>query len=227
MARCALRPIEGAELVEHLDALLTHWGVEILPAGPDELEPDAAQRARAKAFDRAMRHGKWLSCAYPGSEGVENRTIRPMEMWIHRDQAYFRVYCARRAGYRTFKVCRSEGVVVLPDEKAPTDPGPERYQPRRASVWAGTRRRVVIRTWGQARFVAVEHPVSKQLMWEDEGDSRLVTTWVKGFSDALWWIIPLGGDAYVEDPPELRAKVKAELQRALARYPEEDGEASG
>ncbi len=225
MARRALRPAEGSLPVKHLDDLLKAWRVEVPPAGEDEFEPDDAQRARVGTFDTGMRQGRWVGFRYPGSGGVEHRSVRPLKLWISRDQAYTRAWSARRGRERTFKICRSTEVTLLPDEHAPSDAGPERYDPRRRSVWAGTRQPIKVRLWGAARLLAVEHPISKAVHWKDEGETRVLTTWVKGLSDALWWIIPLGGDVEVLSPPRLREMVEAELQKALGRYGKVSGPA--
>jgi predicted DNA-binding transcriptional regulator YafY len=224
LARDALGPLAGTDVVRELDRLLEQWP----PASASDYSVGARVGGGARSvllavLDAALRNRRRVVIEYQGTrdETPHDREIDPLVLRLEHDQPYLFAYCHERRDYRLFKLAR---VVAIHESEKPagdhTDVDLDTLLASSVKVWLGgePERVVVWISRAKARFVT-EYPLVPQQQVETLPDGTvLVRAAVTGLVEALRWVLSWGADAEVVAPKELRDAVREELRGALGRY---------
>jgi predicted DNA-binding transcriptional regulator YafY len=224
LARDALGPLEGTDVVRELDSLLEQWP----PASaPDySVGPRAGSGSRSAlltVLDAALRTRRRVVIEYQGTQddAPRRRELDPLVLRLEHDQPYLFAYCHERQDYRLFKLAR---VAAIHESEKPAgdhaDVDLDALLASSVKVWLGGEpERVVVRiARSKARFAA-EYPLVPHQEVETLPDGTvLVRAAVTGLVEALRWVLSWGADAEVVAPRELRDAVREELSGALGRY---------
>ncbi len=163
------------------------------------------------------------AAAYDPSRGIRRARVRPyaIEPSALTHALYLIGYDEERGGRRTFKVERIRDAALTPQTFDPAEgAGTVAELARGWDVIADQPlTSVVVRFKPEvARRVAeTRWHASQQLEREPDG-SLLWRARVAGLHEVQLWILGWGADAEVLEPPELRASVAEQLQRAAEQY---------
>lgn len=162
-----------------------------------------------------------------GKNREERITIHPYAMVLHRDSIYCVGFHVDRGEVRTFLLDRMRDTQAAATERfeLPSDFDIDEYFQGEFGIFkSDEKHRVVIEFDALAaehlRYVRV-HP-SQKLAATAGGGLRLTMT-VGNLTQLTGWILEWGKRARVVEPPELVARVKEELEGALAGYEEGKG----
>lgn len=223
LARAMLAPLEGSALVREVDALLalqpTHARRPLASAqaAPHAVRPDVVARV-----ERACRTRRQLGFTYRGARdrGGAARVVDPIELRLDRAHLYLVAWDPDRADHRVFKLARMTDVRVLDSPSSPP-PGYDasRFFAHARGIWSGDVVDVAIRLAPSIARYAAEWPlVSDQHLDPEPSGAVVVRARVAGLWEAMRWTLTWGRGAQVLAPPELRDRVREELEAALAGY---------
>ena len=181
--------------------------------------------ALTKAWsDRRVVEIDYEAAAYEGRRGERStRVVRPylVEPSIQTHALYLIGWDEDRAGTRTFKIERIQGVTLLPRTFEPPEEG--QVEATLQQGWDIIADQapveVVLRFSPQVADRVLEtrwHP-GQRTERQADGSLRWSTT-VAGTIEIRLWIQSWGADVEVLGPRELREQVAAELRRALQAY---------
>jgi proteasome accessory factor C len=187
-------------------------------AGPAAVAVDlsrAGEEGTTTAVREALETGRALRIVYytAGRDAVSRRVVDPMRLLVVEGRAYVEAWCRRAEGVRLFRLDRVEDVAVLdepaapPVDAEPTDVSAGAYRPRPGDPAA------TLLLEPGALWVSEYYPVDEVV---ERPDGRVRVR--MHYADEAWLVrlvLGLGGEARVEDPPELAAAVAARARAAL------------
>ncbi|KOX28063.1 protein pafC [Saccharothrix sp. NRRL B-16348] len=179
---------------------------------------EAPETARVRdAVSDGVRRGRALHLRYytPSRDEITGRVVDPMRMLLVEGRGYLEAWCRAADGVRLFRLDRIDAVDVLdepaapPPHATPTDTSEGLFQPD------PSQRTAVLVLEPDARWVAEYYPTDG-LVELPEGRARVLMR----YADTAWMVrllLGLGGEAHVEQPPDLVAEVARQAEAALRR----------
>jgi predicted DNA-binding transcriptional regulator YafY len=153
-----------------------------------------------------------------GSSSVVH--VEPHSLRVAGGQGYFRGWCVERNAERTYKLARVAGI-ALTDEPATHAPKLTGAQVFAGAVkaWSGEPTVIRVAIEPAVAWLADEYPLSRdQRVLKRPDGGALVEAKVAGIVETAKWVLSWGGFAEALEPVELRALVRRELAKALAKY---------
>lgn len=195
---------------------------ELYRIGPG---PDHHYAARAEIVARlnqALGERRSVDIAYHSLKSPDRqlRRVDPYALWFKNNTLYLVAFCQRRGQVRIFVVDRISMIQTTGERfTVPADFDLDRYLADCFGVMRGEACNVRIRispAW--ARYVAERswHP-SQHIQQQIDGGIEIAFR-VAGLEEIRQWVLSLGPEALVIEPPELKAAVAESLAEALARY---------
>jgi len=180
------------------------------PRGTDDLLARLRQAAQE-------RHEVELGYDKEGSSGAEARKVHPRAVVEHRGRWYVYAYDPARSADRTFRVDRVRGVRETGASFADHGPlDPSLFQRAALFFPTGAEKPVTVRFspatagWALSRYGERAHRLA--------GGGVEVPIETAGTRYAVSLVLSFAGAAEIVDPPEARAALRAEVERALSRY---------
>jgi len=218
VARQVLAGLPGSRAARRIEPRLRG-----LPAPPLHVETavpvdDGVARAveAALAGDRRL-----LSFAYRGlrdEDGGRRRTVEPIELRFSQRAWYLFALDVDKGELRTFKLARMADAVVHDVRCTRSTVDAAQAHAHSVSVWSTDEVfDVAIRIHPPHAAVAHEYPLQASQVIEHDGDTVIIRARVAGLEEVTRWVLRWGGDARVEAPAALRARVRDEYERALRR----------
>ncbi|MFD1152201.1 helix-turn-helix transcriptional regulator [Saccharothrix hoggarensis] len=179
---------------------------------------EAPETARVRdAVSDGVRRGRALRLSYytPSRDEITDRVVDPMRMLLVEGRGYLEAWCRAADGVRLFRLDRIDAVDVLdepaapPPHAEPTDTSEGLFKPD------PSQRTAVLVLEPDARWVAEYYPTDG-LVELEEGRARVLMR----YADTAWMVrllLGLGGEAHVEQPPDLVAEVARQAEAALRR----------
>ena len=224
IARNALEPLAGTELVDQLDTILS-----LMPTAPAEAPqldiPRPRSRTRAaivRTLETGMRERKRVRIdVRVASRGgaLESYVVEPTTLRVADDDLYMLCWAVERDAYRTFKVSRIQRAIAL-DEPASVRPPPAEDGFRSSvKAWSGQPTDVVIRLAPRVAHFVEEYPLvaDQRVARLEDGSVRLEAT-VAGIIEVSRWVLSWGASAEVLSPEPLRQLLFEEHRRAAEAY---------
>jgi proteasome accessory factor C len=179
-------------------------------------EAPETSRVRDTVSDGVLRK-RALHLRYytPSRDEITERVVDPMRMLLVEGRGYLEAWCRAADGVRLFRLDRIDAVDVLdepaapPPHATPTDTSEGLFQPD------PSQRTAVLVLEPDARWVAEYYPTDG-LVELPEGRARVLMR----YADTAWMVrllLGLGGEAHVEQPPDLVAEVARQAEAALRR----------
>ena len=187
---------------------------------------DPRFRRNVQALTEAWIDGRVVQFEYDARAyggGLESRRVRPylIEPSALTRGLYLAGYDEERGATRTFKIERIGAVSVTPQRFAP----PERYRAGSvlAAAWdvIGDQEpiQVALRFGPAVAARVAEARWHRSQVLEPQADGSLIwKATVAGPLEIGIWILGWGDDVEVLEPPRLRARIAAQLERAAAHY---------
>ncbi len=179
----------------------------------DAVDPEVLARAREGVERRRRLH---LTYHVPGRDESTERDVDPMRVIAAEGHWYLEGWCHRAVGVRMFRLDRVEALSVLDEDGTP----PEGVSPRELgeSIFSGTDADLVVtlRLLPGALWVSDYYPVESATD-EDDG-TRTITLRT---ADTAWLerlVLTMGGHVLVLSPDDLRERIAAQAQAALAPH---------
>ncbi len=244
-ARRLFEPMRGSTLYEEIDmAAQKLLGVARRPGrGPNAGVADAGLEERflylpfapkdyaahTEALDdlfQAVADLRPLTCKYHAAkDGKEERiTIHPYAMVLYKDAIYCVGLHVQKGDIRTFLLDRMRDTECSTRDRfqLPPDFSIDQYYEGQFGIFRGGEPRRVVVDFDPrvVEFVKTRkiHP-SQRLSDLPDGGVRL-TIEIGDLTEVGTWVLGFGETARVQEPAELRERVRGELARALARYDE-------
>ncbi|MEE4608686.1 MAG: transcriptional regulator [Desulfobacteraceae bacterium] len=236
LARDMLTAFRGTVFHQDLEGLWQTVEAGLAPATRDFLEgikelyrigpgPDHHYAARAEIVARlnqALGESWSVDMAYHSLKSPERqvRRVDPYALWFKNNTLYLVAFCHRRGQVRIFAVDRISMTQTTAERfTLPADFDLDRYLADCFGVMRGETCNVRIRispAW--ARYVAERtwHP-SQHIQQHIDGGIEIAFR-VAGLEEIRQWVLSLGPEAMVIEPPALKAAVAESLAEALARY---------
>lgn len=236
LARDMLTAFRGTVFHQELEGLWQTIEAGLAPATRDFLEgikdlyrigpgPDHQYVARAEIVARlnqALSERHSVDMAYHSLKSPERRVRRvdPYALWFKNNTLYLVAFCHRRGQVRIFAVDRISMIQATSERfTIAADFDLDRYLADCFGVMRGEACNVRIRispAW--ARYVAERtwHP-SQHIQGHIDGGIEIAFR-VAGLEEIRQWVLSLGPEARVIEPPELKAEVVQSLAEALALY---------
>ena len=183
-------------------------------------------------LNQALCRHRTLDIAYQALSSPERtlRRIDPYGLYFNNSTLYLVAFCHRRQDLRTFVVDRIS--MLQTTERrfcVPVDFELKRYLADSFSVMRGPLVGVRIRispAW--ARYVGERQWHSSQYIQQQIDGGIEIGFRVAGLEEIRQWVLALGPEARVLDPPELKAALRDSLARTLDQYPaDEDQDDAG
>ncbi|MCE6998969.1 YafY family transcriptional regulator [Saccharothrix sp. S26] len=179
-------------------------------------EAPETSRVRDTVSDGVLRK-RALHLRYytPSRDEITERVVDPMRMLLVEGRGYLEAWCRAADGVRLFRLDRIDAVDVLdepaspPPHATPTDTSEGLFQPD------PSQRTAVLVLEPDARWVAEYYPTDG-LVELGDGRARVLMR----YADTAWMVrllLGLGGEAHVEQPPELVSEVARQAEAALRR----------
>jgi proteasome accessory factor C len=179
----------------------------------DAVDPEVLARAREGVERRRRLH---LTYHVPGRDESTERDVDPMRVIAAEGHWYLEGWCHRAVGVRMFRLDRVEALSVLDEDGTP----PEGVSPRELgeSIFSGADADLVVtlRLLPGALWVSDYYPVESATD-EDDG-TRTITLRT---ADTAWLerlVLTMGGHVLVLSPDDLRERIAARAQAALAPH---------
>lgn len=228
LARQALEPLEGTELLRELDGLL--------PFATDRsfVQLRGAAKPKRSAILRDIERAITSGCRLAIDVRVASRggarmtyVVEPITVRMIGADGYLDAWSIERDDLRTYKLARIQSTKVLHDQPAAPHSDVDVADVFQSSVktWSGDIVRVRIRLAPDVAWMADEYPlIATQTVVHETDGSAIVEADVAGLVEASRWVLGWGRQAEVLAPDALRELVRSELEGALARYaaPERD-----
>jgi predicted DNA-binding transcriptional regulator YafY len=236
LARDMLTAFRGTMFHQELEGLWQLIEAGLAPVTRDFLEgikdlyrigpgPDHQYAARAEIVARlnqALGEHRSVDMVYHSLKSPERqvRRVDPYALWFKNSTLYLVGFCHRRRQVRIFALDRISMVQTTGERfTIPPDFDLDRYLADCFGVMRGEACNVRIRispAW--ARYVAERtwHP-SQHIQRHIDGGIEIAFR-VAGLEEIRQWVLSLGPEARVLEPPELKAAVAESLAEALALY---------
>jgi len=181
-------------------------------------DPAPALGAVREALDRSRR--LWIRYYTASRDAVTERTVDPLRLLVTDGHAYLEAYCNLAGSIRHFRVDRIEEVRVLDEPAQPTlwvdSEIPDRIFHPDLQIPP-----VTLRLSRGARWVAEYYPMEDSVEVADPPGGLRVRMRAARDEWLARLVLSLGGDAVIEDAPELAALVARRAAEALTAYPTE------
>lgn len=228
LARRALSAVEGSWPVRELDALLERCRASLreddgvlLKLGMLAYDP-----ALLGVVHQAVTERRMLRIRYRGAQddAQQNRSVHPHRLQVVDQQPYLLAWDEAKRAMRTFKLARMTQAKLL-RAKARIPPlalAEKATGAEPVKVWQSAPVAVRIRVAAPVVRYLREWPLvpSQQLEPAPRGAVDVCAS-ILGIEEATRWVLRLGKNARVMEPPSLRARVLEELRGALAGYVDE------
>jgi proteasome accessory factor C len=223
----ALRAL--AELTGLLDAESVHTALAKLEQASAAQSTGAADVVRVAAADPAPALGAvrealdrtrrlWIRYYTASRDAVSERTVDPLRLLVTDGHAYLEAYCHLAGSIRHFRVDRIEEVRIL-DEPAQPPLWVDSDVPERIFHPDPQVPPVTLRLARGARWVAEYYAMEETVELTDPPGSLRVRMRAAGDEWLARLVLSLGGQAVIEDAPELAALVARRAAEALTAYP--------
>lgn len=157
-----------------------------------------------------------------GKSAEERITIHPYALVLHRDSIYCVGFHVDRGEVRTFVLDRMRDTQCSYTERfeLPDDFRVDDYFQGEFGIWkSSTRHKVVVEFDAQAaEYVRMRKVHATQKLSSIAGGGLRLSMTVGNLNPVTSWVLEWGARARVVEPPELVARVRAELEGALAGY---------
>ena len=184
--------------------------VRVMPADP----APALGRVR-QALDETRRI--WIRYYTASRDAVTERTVDPLRLLVTDGHAYLEAYCHLAGAIRHFRVDRIEEVRLL-DEPAQATLWVDSDIPERIFHPDRQIPPVTMTVTGGARWVAEYYPMEEITELVEPAGALRVRMRAAGDEWLARLVLSLGGDAVIEDRPELTELVARRAEEALAAY---------
>ena len=179
-------------------------------------DPAPALGAVREALDRSRR--LWIRYYTASRDAVTERTVDPLRLLVTDGHAYLEAYCNLAGSIRHFRVDRIEEVRVLDEPAQPTlwvdSEVPDRIFHPDLQIPP-----VTLRLSRGARWVAEYYPMEDSVEVDDPPGGLRVRMRAARDEWLARLVLSLGGDAVIEDAPELAALVARRAAEAMTAYP--------
>jgi proteasome accessory factor C len=226
----ALRAL--AELPGLVDAQAVHSALAKLEdAGGRSLDPGGADGTDAvrvvpadpapalglvrKALDETRRI--WIRYYTASRDAVTERTVDPLRLLVTDGHSYLEAYCHLAGAIRHFRVDRIEEVRLL-DEPAQATLWVDSDIPERIFHPDLQVPPVTLTLTGGARWVAEYYPMEEITELDEPAGALRVRMRAAGDEWLARLVLSLGGEAVIDDRPELAALVRRRAREALVAY---------
>ena len=184
--------------------------VRVVPAGPAPALGPVRQ-----ALDETRRI--WMRYYTASRDAVTERTVDPLRLLVTDGHSYLEAYCHLAGAIRHFRVDRIEDVRLL-DEPAQATLWVDSDIPERIFHPDPQVPPVTLTLTGGARWVAEYYPMEDTVELPELGGALRVRMRAASDEWLARLVLSLGGDAVVQDRPELTALVRQRAMEALAAY---------
>jgi len=179
-------------------------------------DPAPALGAVREALDRSRR--LWIRYYTASRDAVTERTVDPLRLLVTDGHAYLEAYCNLAGSIRHFRVDRIEEVRILDEPAQPTlwvdSEVPDRIFHPDLQIPP-----VTLRLARGARWVAEYYPMEESVEVADPPGGLRVRMRAARDEWLARLVLSLGGDAVIEDAPELASLVARRAAEALTAYP--------
>ena len=184
--------------------------VRVVPA-----DPAPALGPVRQALDQTKRI--WIRYYTASRDAVTERTVDPLRLLVTDGHSYLEAYCHLAGAIRHFRVDRIEEVRIL-DEPAQATLWVDSDIPERIFHPDPQIPPVTLTLSGSARWVAEYYPMEEITELDEPVGALRVRMRANGDEWLARLVLSLGGDAVIEDRPELAALVLHRSEEALAAY---------
>lgn len=173
-------------------------------------------------LDRAMTKQQTVTMAYKAlsADKETTRRVDPYRVWFFNGTIYLIGHCHLRGEVRMFVLDRIRFLEVTEAGfDIPEDFDLDDYLGHSFGVMRGDPVRVKIRIssqWADYMNEKIWHDSQETIKQED--GSLLMTFTVAGTDEIKRWVMGLGGEAEILEPPELRDEMKEQFREILDRY---------
>ena len=173
-------------------------------------------------LDRAMTKQQTVTMAYKSlsADKETTRRVDPYRVWFFNGTIYLIGHCHLRGEVRMFVLDRIRFLEVTEAGfDIPEDFDLDDYLGHSFGVMRGDPVRVKIRIspqWADYMNEKIWHDSQETIKQED--GSLLMTFTVAGTDEIMRWVMGLGGEAEILEPPELRDEMKEQFREVLAKY---------
>lgn len=193
----------GGAAADWIDVDFSSWG-----SGPVE-------RQRFALLRQGIIGRRVLLFDYCGMNGQRTqRRVEPVKLRFKYGAWYLQGFCRERQDFRTFKICRMEGVALSEERFAP------RALPQEAeelpATW-GKQVEVQLQFSEKAAFRVYDEFPPEQVTRLPDGGFLVVET-VPDDGSICGYLLSFGGEMTVLSPPEFREQMQREARRVLDNY---------
>lgn len=189
-------------------------------AGPPVAVRMPGDSDQVESLRAAVQRRRALRITYytAARDETTERTIDPLRVLMVGGRAYLEAWCRRAEAVRLFRADRIDALTEL-DEPAVVPPQ-AKPQDLRAGVFRPTPDLplVTLRVGRSGRWITEYYPCERVEPGGAHGDEWLVSLRVTDLRWARRFVLGLGPDATVVDPPELAEQVRAQASAALDAY---------
>jgi proteasome accessory factor C len=184
--------------------------VRVVPA-----DPAPALGPVRQALDETRRI--WIRYYTASRDAVTERTVDPLRLLVTDGHSYLEAYCHLAGAIRHFRVDRIEEVRLL-DEPAQATLWVDSDIPERIFHPDPQIPPVTLTLTGGARWVAEYYPMEEITELVEPVGALRVRMRAAGDEWLARLVLSLGGEAVIDDRPELAAQVRRRADEALAAY---------
>ena len=184
--------------------------VRVVPA-----DPAPALGPVRQALDETRRI--WIRYYTASRDAVTERTVDPLRLLVTDGHSYLEAYCHLAGAIRHFRVDRIEEVRLL-DEPAQATLWVDSDIPERIFHPDPQIPPVTLTLTGGARWVAEYYPMEEITELTEPAGALQVRMRAAGDEWLARLVLSLGGEAVIDDRPELAALVRRRADEALAAY---------
>ena len=184
--------------------------VRVVPA-----DPAPALGPVRQALDETRRI--WIRYYTASRDAVTERTVDPLRLLVTDGHSYLEAYCHLAGAIRHFRVDRIEEVRLL-DEPAQATLWVDSDIPERVFHPDPQIPPVTLTLTGGARWVAEYYPMEEITELDEPAGALRVRMRAAGDEWLARLVLSLGGEAAIDDRPELAALVRRRADEALAAY---------
>jgi proteasome accessory factor C len=168
-----------------------------------------------QALDETRRI--WIRYYTASRDAVTERTVDPLRLLVTDGHSYLEAYCHLAGAIRHFRVDRIEEVRLL-DEPAQATLWVDSDIPERVFHPDLQVPPVTLTLTGAARWVAEYYPMEEITELDEPAGALRVRMRAAGDEWLARLVLSLGGEAAIDDRPELAALVRRRADEALAAY---------
>ena len=178
-------------------------------------DPEPALGLVRQALDETRRI--WIRYYTASRDAVTERTVDPLRLLVTDGHSYLEAYCHLAGAIRHFRVDRIEEVRLL-DEPAQATLWVDSDIPERIFHPDPQIPPVTLTLTGGARWVAEYYPMEEITELVEPVGALRVRMRAAGDEWLARLVLSLGGEAVIDDRPELAALVRRRADEALAAY---------